>query len=140
MKIEVCSQKKALELVTNAGESISVISITSKEEDDVTFPDNPMLVSILHLHFNDLTQEYDEEGIPYGRALPKPEDFAGLREFVQHLSCNTLIVHCWEGNSRSAAVGTAIYEYRHKTDDLRLQNSARPNRLVYALACRALGI
>ena len=140
MKIEVCSQKDALEFVKNARESFSVISITSTDEDDVIFPDNPMLDAILRLHFNDLTQEYDEEGIPYGRELPKQQDFDGLREFVQSLSSNALIVHCWEGNSRSAAVAAAIYEYRGKADDLSLQESAKPNRLVYSLACRELGI
>ena len=37
---------------------------------------------ILHLKCNDLEEEYDEEGIPYGRPLPKPEDFSVISALV----------------------------------------------------------
>ncbi|HAE45738.1 MAG TPA: hypothetical protein DCG37_09130, partial [Lachnospiraceae bacterium] len=104
------------------------------------FPENPNIVSILHMKFNDLTEEYDEEGIPYGRPLPQPDDFFGLKDFVAELACDILLVQCWEGNSRSAAVATAIYEYRGKEDELHLKRDACPNPLVYMLACRELGI
>ena len=92
------------------------------------------------MKFNDLTDEYDEEGIPYGRPLPQYEDFAGLKAFVAGLACDTLIVHCWEGKSRSAAVATAIYEFRGRKDNLYIKQDALPNPRVYALARRELGI
>jgi predicted protein tyrosine phosphatase len=140
MIIEVCSQKMAINLAEQTRVKTSIISITSKEAVDVVFPDNPNIQSVLHLKFNDLTDEYDEEGIPYGCPLPQPEDFAGLKGFVINLTCDLLIVHCWEGKSRSAAVAKAICMFRGQTCDLRSQEELSPNPLVYGLACRELGI
>ena len=140
MRIDVCSQELALRLAAEATERISIISITSEGDPDVVFPENPNIAGVLHLKLNDLTEEYDEEGIPYGRPLPQQEDLAGLKEFVTGLACEVLIVHCWEGRSRSAAVASAVYEFRGRRDELRGAREASPNPLVYALACRELGI
>ena len=140
MIIQVYSQKQAIEYAESAGSETSIISITSKEDMDVVFPANPNVVSVLHMKFNDLTDEYDEEGIPYGRPLPQPEDFAGLKAFTAGLTCDTLIVHCWEGKSRSAAVATAIYEFRGRKDNLYIKQDALLNPRVYVLARRELGI
>ena len=139
MVIQICSQSGALQLAETARTKTSIISITSKEEKDVPFPENPEIQSVLHLKFNDLTEEYDEEGIPYGRPLPKQEDFAGLKEFTDALRCDCLIVHCWEGTSRSAAVARAVCEYRGCRDTICTQRTIFPNILVYRLACRELG-
>lgn len=140
MIIEICSIKKALELAAAAREKTAVISITSLDDRDVEFPGNPHIEAILPMKFNDLTKEYDEEGIPYGESLPSQADFKGLKIFVDGLSCKHLIVHCWEGTSRSAAVALAVYEYRGRCDELKTQQRFAPNRLVYALSCRELGI
>jgi len=140
MIIQAESQKQAIEFAERTGFRMSIISITSKEEANVSFPENPNIASILHLKFNDLTEEYDEEGIPYGRPLPQPDDFVGLKAFVAELACDILLVHCREGKSRSAAVATAIYEYRGKKDRLLIKRDAWPNPLVYMLVCRELGI
>ncbi len=139
MIITICSQAEALELVKRVREETAVISITSLEDDDVVFPENSYITSVLHLKFNDLTEECDEEGIPYGRPLPKQEDFKGLRKFVTGLSCEDLIIHCWEGTSRSAAIAKAIYEFRGSRDVLQTRKKYAPNPLVYILACRELG-
>lgn len=138
MIIEVCSRSGALKLAAAAQVSTSVISITSTEEDDLEFSGNTNIRSVLHLKFNDLTEEYDEYGMPYGRPLPKQKDFDGLRDFVTALDCDCLIVHCWEGVSRSAAVAQAIYEFRGRTDTVRAEQPGRPNPLVYTLARREL--
>lgn len=129
-----------MELAEQAQVKMAIISITSKEEEDVVFPNHRNILAILHLKCNDLIEEYDEEGIPYGRPLPKAEDFAGLKEFVMNLSCECLIIHCWEGTSRSAAVAQAVFEFRSKEDVVHSQQQVLPNPLVYALACRELGI
>lgn len=138
MIIEICSQARAVELAGSIRTECSILSITSKEDRDVEFPENPCIQSVLRLKLNDLTAEYDEEGIPYGRPLPKQEDLAGLKEFVSELSCGCLIVHCWEGTSRSAAIAKAVYEYRDCRDTIRAQQTVSPNPLVYELACREL--
>ncbi len=140
MIIEVCSQAKALELAAKEKEKTAILSIVSAEENDVPFPSNPNVGPILRLKLNDLTEEYDEDGIPYGRSLPGPEDIAGLKEFVTQLQCNRLIVHCWEGSSRSAAVAAAVYEFRGCADTMRTCQRFAPNPLIYRLACRELGM
>lgn len=138
MKIDVCSQAAALRLAEVLKEKTAIISITSKGDPDVVFPDNPNILSVLHLKFNDLSSEFDEEGIPYGRELPRQEDFDGLKEFVTGLSCDRLIVHCWEGVSRSAAVAKAVYEFLGSRGTLSSRRAFDPNPLVYTLACREL--
>jgi predicted protein tyrosine phosphatase len=140
MIIEVCGRKKAVELAGRAEVKTAIISIVSKDDENIVFPENPNIQSVLYLKFNDLTDEYDEEGIPYGRPLPQPEDFAGLKEFVEGLTCEHLIVHCWEGKSRSAAAAKAIWKFRGGTDQLRMGADTEPNPLVYDLTCRELGI
>ena len=140
MIIQVCSQKQAIEYAGCTKNKTSIISITSKEDADVVFPENLNIVSVLHMKLNDLTAEYDEEGIPYGRPLPQPEDFTGLKSFVEKLTCEILIIHCFEGKSRSAAVARAIYEFLGRKDDLRIRKDAVSNPRVYDLACRELGI
>lgn len=142
MIIEICSRKRALEEVTNTqpGELVSIISIVSSDEEDVEFDCNERLSRVLHLKFNDLEKEYDEEGIPYGRPLPKSEDFYGLKEFVLQPGCDRLIVHCYEGTSRSAAVASAIWRFRGSSDTVLTHRRFAPNRLVYILACKELGI
>ena len=87
MIIEICSRDAALERVAGARERTSVVSITSTDEPNVAFPENDSVNAILRLQFNDLTEEYDEEGIPYGRPLPEERDFSGLRAFVEALDC-----------------------------------------------------
>ena len=140
MTITVCSQAEALRLAVETQVNTAVISITSTDENDVEFPENPHIQEILRLRFNDLTEEYDEEGIPYGRPLPKREDLSGLKDFVIRLSCDNLIVHCWEGVSRSRAVAKAVFEFRGETDELIAGRDLSPNPLVYSLARRELGI
>lgn len=140
MIIEICSQKAAVECLRHTRVKTSVISITSSDEENVTFPDNQNIDEVLRLRFNDLTSEYDDEGFPYGRPLPQQADFAGLKAFVDRLCCDDLIVHCWEGTSRSAAVASAIFQYRGASDTLRTGQSFAPNPLVYSFSCRELGI
>lgn len=138
--IEICSQAMARRLAEEAKERTSLVSITSTDEANVIFPSNRHIESILHLKLNDLTTDYDEDGLPYGRPLPKSADFAGLKDFVAGLRCERLIVHCWEGTSRSAALATAIYEARSCKDSLRTHQRFSPNPLVYRLACCELRI
>ena len=70
----------------------------------------------------------------------KREDLSGLRDFAARLSCDRLIVHCWEGVSRSGAVAKAVFEFRGETDELIAGRDLSPNPLVYSLARRELGI
>ena len=140
MTIEICGRDAAIERVANARERTEIISITSMDEADVAFPPSACVASILRLKFNDLTEAFDDEGMPYGRPLPQQRDFDGLRAFVDALDGERLIVHCWEGASRSAAVAAAVHAYRGGADALMTHARFAPNPRVYALACRELGV
>lgn len=140
MVIQVCSQKEALALASEVSEKMAIISIVSTEDADLSFPANPSVEAILHLKFNDLVSEADEDGFPYGRPLPQFSDFSGLKDFVDSLTCDRLIVHCWEGASRSAAVAQAVYDVRGRRDAFQPGPVFRPNPLVYGLVCQALEI
>ena len=140
MIIQVCSQSEALALAVKVQEKTAVISITSTDDEDLIFPENPDIEAILRLKLNDLISEFDEEGLPYGRPLPQLSDFSTLRDFVVRLTCDRLIVHCWEGASRSAAVARAIFEFRGGRDELVPGSRFDPNPLVYSLACQALRV
>ena len=140
MIIEICSREKAFEEMARAETETAVISIVSTDEKDIILPEGANAGPVLRLRFNDLTEEYDEEGISYGRPLPKPEDFAGLKAFTDGLSCGRLLVHCWEGVSRSAAVAAAVYRARGCRDTLLTHQRFAPNPLVFTLACRELGV
>ena len=140
MIIEICSQKNALERAASLQEDTAIISIVSLDEKDVVFSDSDRIMGVLRLRFNDLKEECDEDGIPYGRPLPRSRDFDGLRRFVENLHCERLLIHCWEGTSRSAAVAAAVYEFRGKKDTMLTHSRFDPNPLVYILACSELGI
>ena len=140
MIIEICGQAAAVRLVREARDSIALISITATEDHDVIFPENDRITAILRLRLNDLTEAYDDEGIPYGRPLPELTDFDGLKAFVSALDCDRLIVHCWEGASRSAAVATAVFDARGGSDTLKTHGAYAPNPRIYMLACREMGI
>ena len=142
MIIEICSQNRALEEAADikSGEPVSIISIVSSDEKDVEFCCSENLCGVLHLKFNDLETEYDEEGIPYGRPLPNLKDLEGLKKFAMQLRCDRLIVHCYEGTSRSAAIASAVWRFRGSADNILTHQRFSPNRLVYMLACKELGI
>lgn len=140
MVIEICSQKIAQERAASLQEDTAIISIVSLDEKDVAFSDSDKISGVLRLRFNDLKEEYDEDGLPYGRPLPRSKDFDGLRRFVEDLHCDRLLIHCWEGTSRSAAVASAVYEFRGRRDTLLTHSRFNPNPLVYILACSELGI
>ena len=61
---------------------------------------------------------------------------------VLHLkfNCDRLIVHCYEGTSRSAAAASAIWKFRGGSDTILTHQRFAPNRLAYILACKELGI
>ena len=140
MIIEICSQKTAQEKAASLQEDTAIISIVSLDEKDVAFSDSDRIIGMLRLKFNDLKEEYDEDGIPYGRPLPKLKDLNGFRHFVENLHCERLLIHCWEGTSRSAAVAAAVYEFRGRKDTMLTYSRFSPNTLVYTLACSELGI
>lgn len=132
MKILIMSEMAAVEYIKQTKEYVSIISITSTLEDDVVFKHNGTLKNIFRMKFNDVLSTTD------GFDAPKQKDFSGLKKFVDNLSCDVLVVHCFAGVSRSAAVAAAIMDYLKIEHDLFNSNEYEPNKLVYKLAKKEL--
>ena len=136
LDIAVMSEKGAVWYSQKAKQPYSIISITSKKKDYYAeLKESEYLVDLLRLQFNDL--DADTKYIE----APKKEDFVGLKEFIDNLKSNILIVHCGAGVSRSAGVMAAILEYLEVEDyNIFDEKKFMPNRLVYRLAKEELGI
>ena len=135
MILTICSEHQAQKLAKSATKNTSIISITCPEDGYVDFGDNKYIVSVFRMRFNDI----DHDKIP---EIPPPElhNFYGLKDFVDRLCCEELIIHCHAGISRSAAVAAAIDEYLHLGYHIFDDERYHPNRLVYKYACIELGM
>ena len=128
------SEKEAMRISDKLTKDTCIISITSPTERDVVFADNPYIKKIFRMKFYDITHSINEA------EAPKSEDFLGLKEFVDTLPCDNLIVHCGAGISRSAATAAAIMDYLGIEHNLFTDNRHSPNPLVYKLVQEAFGI
>ena len=136
MKMGVFSEFSAIEYSKTLKEKTNNISITSTLEDDVIFYNNKNITKIFRMKFNDIINDDLDEGI----MAPKQEDVKGLKEFVDNLDCDFLLVHCGAGVSRSAAIAAAINDYLKLGYDIFGDKSFSPNPTVYKIACKEFGI
>lgn len=100
---------------------------------------NKRVMAVLRLNFNDIDR-------PYQDLEPKQEHFVGLKAFIDIFKDNTeieeIIVHCAAGISRSSATAAAISRYLNLDEINTIWKSTNyvPNKLVYRLALKELGI
>ena len=134
MNIIVMSELMAIRTATELDKDTDIISITCTGDKDVEFVDNPHIKMVFRMKFNDVTQATD------GLDAPKKDDFIGLKDFVDSIKSNVLIVHCGAGVSRSAATAAAISEYLDIEHFFFTNHNYSPNPLVYRLAQEELGI
>lgn len=132
MKIMVMSQNMAILYSKKVQEPTIIISITSKDQENALFPNNPNIIDICRLSFNDLDRDIDEYKAPI------LSDFDGLKEFIDKYPNTNILVHCGAGVSRSPAVAMAIGDYLGIDTGINTSNQYDPNRLVYRLALYSL--
>lgn len=120
------SEKMAISYASLIKKKSVIISIVSKGENSVIFPNNNNIVDIFRLYINDLDKDVD------GHKAPIQQDFDGLKEFIDKYKDCDFIIHCGAGVSRSPAVAIAIGEYLGQ-DTREIQERSIPNRLVYRL-------
>ena len=128
MELMILSQQQAEEMAPLLNIKTSIISITSPDDEDVKFQYNKNIDKIFRMKFHDIITDMKIE--PFIKA-PRQEDFAGLKDFVDSLDCDLLIVHCAAGQSRSAAVGAAINEYLNLGYKIFGDTRFCPNHTVY---------
>ena len=92
----------------------------------ITFKENRKCTGVLTLYFDDIIKPVD------GYVLFNEEQAAQIIEFIEeHRSAETLLVHCYGGQSRSRAVGAFALEMLGG-DNSRYFEDSRLNRHVYA--------
>lgn len=107
MKIRVCSEAKAKEVVSQTIEPTLVISITCPTDVDVDFTTTSFIKDIVRVKFDDVSRSSDTM-----KAI-QPEDAKLIATKVLQWKdeISQIIVHCYAGMSRSAGVAAAIGKY-----------------------------
>ena len=127
MIITVMSRKGAYEFSkTNPAEKTVIISITGFEEEENEFVEQPNIIDILRLKFDDVG--------PNDPHSFQPEYAEEIVEFVDRYKdeAERILVHCGAGVSRSAGVGAAIaYVLNGDNDEFFHSNFYVPNQYVF---------
>lgn len=107
MKITVLSELLAIKRSLDINNKCIFISITCPNEPNIIFANNPNILGIFRMKFNDL--EIDTENLP----APVQSDFDGLKNFIDAFKdeVSEVVIHCGAGASRSPGVGVAVCEY-----------------------------
>ena len=116
-----------LEDMAELSDTYAVISIqdTHTRGFGVTFCENKFCKGVLTLYFDDIVREVE------GAALFSDEQAEQTIDFIQaHKNAETLLVHCYAGQSRSRAVGAFAVKMLGG-DNTRYFQSSSPNRYVY---------
>ena len=138
MELKILSQKIAEDMSKILDKKTSIISIVCPGENDAVFFDNKNIDKILRLYFNDCISDIKMQNTVL--KAPTQDDFKGLKNFVDNLSCDLLIVHCGAGVSRSAAVAAAINDYLNLDYNIFENPNYSPNPTVYKCCQNELGI
>ena len=114
-----------MERAQNLTRPTIIISITSPEEPELDFGNRPDLLGVLHLHFADI--DY------YDRGAMSLEDADAILDFILAYSERyvQVIVHCYEGKSRSAGIAAALQYLLLGRDDIHGDWHYHPNALCY---------
>ncbi len=116
-----------LEEFAEEKDSYAVISIqdTHTEGFGVVFAKSRFCRGVLTLYFDDIETEV------HGATLFSPEQARGIIEFIQaNRNADTLLIHCYGGESRSRAVGAFAVKMLGG-DNSRYFREGNPNRHVY---------
>lgn len=144
--ISVMSYKQALDYVYNySGDKnskkyaiISIQEYTNGYGLGLAFKEGGNCLNALNIEFSDITKEYTEESVK----LMTLEDGKIIHDFVESLDerVERLIVHCYAGASRSAAVAAAISKIKFGNDDIYFNGNYSPNMYVYYKVLEAYGL
>lgn len=137
--IKVMNHTEAFEYVygycgLNKTEDFAMISIQEYPQElmGVVYKPGGHLKQALNLHFIDLDDPVKHKD----KRLITDEDVEKIKEFMEELikknEIKTLIIHCWAGVSRSAAVAAAILKvYTGNDDQIFKSGTYAPNMYVY---------
>ena len=102
----------------------------------VTFAENKFCKGVLTLYFDDVVKETK------GAVLFDENMADSVIAFIRsHMDVDTLLIHCYAGQSRSKAVGKFLYDVYHKKYPSLVLETAEtgvPNEYVYDVQDAAL--
>ena len=125
-KFTVLSRQAAEAFSEKIAKRTLIISITDVGSENAKFANNPNIISILRLKFDDV--DYDEPNVMSRFQAAKVVEF--VNNFIDCVE--EIIVHCEAGVSRSAGVCAALMLIVNG-DDTEIFSKARfyPNRVCY---------
>ncbi len=138
--IHVCSLAALAETVRTSGAS-HVLTVMGNV-DQVQRPVSVLPANHLKVAFDDVTEPMD------GYVMPSEDHIARVLGFVRSWDRGApMVIHCWAGVSRSTAsafaAACAVNPHRDEIEIARklraASPNASPNRLIVALADKALG-
>ena len=112
-------------------DDVAVISIVDYAIANPVWSDN--VKAVFNMRFDDTDNAFNDGSANDG-------SFTGLRDFIDGLSVDTLIIHCYAGISRSSAVAAAVGEYCGLRLKIWSNKRYKPNILVYELVKKELGL
>ena len=127
-EIKIFSEWEAKEKVPHMGD-IALISIVDKGAKSIEWPSN--VKELFSMKFDDTDNSIID-------ASPKERSFKGLKEFIDNVTSETIVVHCYAGISRSSAVAAALGEYLNIKQKIWTNKRYDPNLLVYELTKQEL--
>lgn len=147
ISIRILSQREIQRYTSN--KKHIVISIRDSWEPSFPLPDNQNRVDALRLQFDDIVgnEKWQSEILLVGdKAITKNslilfdiEIAKRIKEFVlKHQDVEQVIVNCFMGISRSAAVAKTLNEWKPELYEPSLQFRHRPNTLVNTLLLEEL--
>lgn len=117
-----------LEEMAECADTYAVISIQDTHTDGfgIRFCENKFCKGVLTLYFDDIEKEIE------GAVLFSDEQAGQIIDFIlEHKNVDTLLVHCYAGQSRSRAVGIfAAWMLELDTNDTALAPAGNYNRHV----------
>ena len=124
-----------LEDLAEAKDSYAVISIQDTHTGGfgVAFTESRSCMGVLTLYFDDIVEEVE------GAVLFSEEQASQVIDFIKkHRDAETLLIHCYGGQSRSRAVGAFAVKMLGG-DNSRYFTAGNPNRYVYETLLKVWG-
>ena len=127
-EIKILSQKEAKRIVPEI-ENVAVISIVDKKNKTIHWGEN--VKYLFNMKFDDTDNFLNDSSAT-------KKSFKGLKDFIDNLDVDVLVIHCYAGISRSSAVAAAIGEYLGLKMKIWTNPKYDPNVLVYELVKKEL--
>lgn len=128
----------------NDDEKYAIISIQEAPEKDmaVTYKEGKNCKAALNLWFSDIS-DIKYQDLQTSTKLMTEDDALKIKDFIdkiEMLNLNCLIIHCYGGVSRSAAVAAAISKAKKDDDSEYFNGGYLPNMFVYNKVLEAFSL